>query len=101
MTTDHNGWSLRLAAPMRRLPPRKPMVVDRPTPAPGGVDGRGRDRTVRPGRRERAQPQHAQGTDPWLRLPAMAGTVSETATIAAIVLSCWGTLGMLKAHERG
>ncbi|MFF3468504.1 hypothetical protein ACWCQN_39605 [Streptomyces sp. NPDC001984] len=38
---------------------------------------------------------------PWLRLPAMAGTVSQTATIAAIVLSFWGTLGMLKAHERG
>ncbi|MFD4559105.1 hypothetical protein ACFWP5_33100 [Streptomyces sp. NPDC058469] len=38
---------------------------------------------------------------PWLRLPAMAGTVSQTATIAAIVLSCWGTLGMLKAHEGG
>lgn len=38
---------------------------------------------------------------PWLRLPAMPGTVSQTATITAIVLSCGGALGMLKAHERG
>ncbi|AKJ09534.1 hypothetical protein ABB07_05720 [Streptomyces incarnatus] len=37
----------------------------------------------------------------WLRLPAMAGTVSQTVTTTAVVLSCWGALGMLKAHERG
>lgn len=100
MTTNHNGWTLRLAAPMRRLPAeadgRRPADT-----APSGVDGRGRDRTVRSGRRERAQPQHAQGTDPLAPAACHGGTVSQTATIAAIVLSCWGTLGMLKAHERG
>jgi hypothetical protein len=36
-----------------------------------------------------------------LRLPAMPGTVSEAVTSAAIVLSCLGSLRMLKAHSRG
>ncbi|MEU7305961.1 polyprenol phosphomannose-dependent alpha 1,6 mannosyltransferase MptB [Streptomyces sp. NPDC007189] len=37
----------------------------------------------------------------WLRLPAMPDTASQTVTIAAIVLSCWGALSMLRAHEQG
>ncbi|WEO99695.1 hypothetical protein A6P39_039760 [Streptomyces sp. FXJ1.172] len=38
---------------------------------------------------------------PWLRLPAMSGTVSEAVTSAAVVLACLGTLGMINAHARG
>ncbi|MCW7942028.1 hypothetical protein AAW14_08220 [Streptomyces hygroscopicus] len=38
---------------------------------------------------------------PWLRLPAMSGTVSQAVTSAAIVLSCLGTLLMLNAYRRG
>src|SRR5690242_5932403 len=101
LTTNHNGWTLRLAAPMRRLPPRKPMVVDRPTPRPAvWMAGAGIALFALVGA---SAPNHntLRAPIPWLRLPAMAGTVSQTATIAAIVLSCWGTLGMLKAHERG
>ncbi|GHK04003.1 hypothetical protein ACWEWI_28275 [Streptomyces sp. NPDC003753] len=37
----------------------------------------------------------------WLRLPAMPGAVSAAVTYAAIVLSCLGTLGLLRAHGRG
>jgi hypothetical protein len=38
---------------------------------------------------------------PWLRLPAMPGTVSETLTSVAFVLSCLGTLRLLAAHRQG
>jgi hypothetical protein len=37
----------------------------------------------------------------WLRLPPMSGTYSLAATLAAIALSCLGTLGMLRAHREG
>jgi hypothetical protein len=101
LTTNHKGWTLRLAAPMRRIPPRKPMVVDRPIPRPAvWMAGAGIALFALVGA---SAPNHntLRTPIPWLRLPAMAGTVSQTATIAAIVLSCWGTLGMLKAHEGG
>ncbi|MFF8026073.1 hypothetical protein ACFZDJ_34280 [Streptomyces sp. NPDC007896] len=86
---------------MRRIPPRKPMVVDRPTPRPAvWMAGAGIALFALVGA---SAPNHntLRAPIPWLRLPAMAGTVSQTATIAAVVLSCWGTLSMLKAHERG
>lgn len=77
------------------------MVVDRPTPRPAvWMAGAGIALFALVGA---SAPNHntLRAPIPWLRLPAMAGTVSQTATIAAIVLSFWGTLGMLKAHERG
>ncbi|MGW1160875.1 hypothetical protein ACWD5Q_21260 [Streptomyces sp. NPDC002513] len=101
MTTNHHEWALRLAGPMRRTPPRKLMVVDRPTPRPAvWMAGAGIALFALVGA---SAPNHNTLRAPitWLRLPAMPGTVSQTATIAAIVLSCCGTLGMLKAHEQG
>ncbi|MER5917149.1 hypothetical protein ABT124_44125 [Streptomyces sp. NPDC001982] len=101
MTTNHNEWASRLKGSMRRTPSRKLMVVDRPAPRPAvWTAGAGVALFALVGA---SAPNHntLRVPIPWLRLPAMSDTVSQTVTIAAIVLSCWGTLGMLKAHERG
>ncbi|KOV59655.1 hypothetical protein [Streptomyces sp. MMG1121] len=86
---------------MRRIPPQKLLVVDRPNPRPAvWMAGAGIALFALVGA---SAPNHntLRAPIPWLRLPAMPGTVSQTATVAAIMLSCWGALGMLKAHERG
>ncbi|WP_159032994.1 hypothetical protein [Streptomyces fodineus] len=86
---------------MRRSPSRTLMVVDRPTPRPAvWMAGAGIALFALVGA---SAPNHNTLRAPvtWLRLPAMPGHVSQTVTIAAIVLSCCGVLGMLRAHERG
>ncbi|WP_369393247.1 hypothetical protein AB5J72_41115 [Streptomyces sp. CG1] len=72
---------------MRRTPPRKLMVVDRPTPRPAvWMAGVGIALFALVGA---SAPNHNTLRAPitWLRLPAMSDTVSQTATITAIILS--------------
>ncbi|MGW1167913.1 hypothetical protein [Streptomyces sp. NPDC002550] len=101
MTTNHIKSALRLTGPMRRIPPLKSMVVDLSAPRPAAwLAGAGIALFALVGA---SAPNHNTLRAPitWLRLPAMSDTVSQTATVTAIVLSCWGALGMLSAHERG
>ncbi|MGW5258028.1 hypothetical protein ACWERW_34745 [Streptomyces sp. NPDC004012] len=86
---------------MRGISSRRLMVVDRPAPRPAvWTAGAGVALFASVGA---SAPNHNTLRVPitWLRLPAMSDTVSQTVTIVAIVLSCWGVLGMLRAHERG
>ncbi|MGW3361169.1 hypothetical protein ACWDFL_38305 [Streptomyces bungoensis] len=99
--TNHNDWTSRLTSQMRRIPPRRLTVVDQTTPRPAvWMAGAGVALLALVGA---SAPNHntLRTPIPWLRLPAMPGTVSQTATTTAIVLSCGGALGLLKAHERG
>ncbi|RVU14826.1 hypothetical protein EOT10_40260 [Streptomyces antnestii] len=101
LTTDDNEWIPPSPARLRAVvqPVRAAVAQPRPRTAVA-ISAAGVTLFALVGS---AAPNHNTLTVPttWRALPAMPDVLSQTVTIAAIALSCLGTLGMLSARRRG
>ncbi|MGW2642331.1 hypothetical protein [Streptomyces sp. NPDC001348] len=100
-TTDDNEWAPRSSGGIRTIPSRPSAVLARFVPPAGlsmSVAG-----VVLFGLVGASAPNYStlRAATGLLRLPPIPGVLSMAATLAAITLSCLGTLLTLKAHRDG
>ncbi len=101
MTTDNNQWTPPFPTQLRAVV--SPVLAAVAQPRPGTAVAMSAAGVTLFALVGAGAPNHNTLTVPitWRALPAMPDPLSQTVVIAAVVLSCLGTLGMLGARRRG